>query len=292
MKRSIRCKACDADRVSLLYWLILLRSVEGGLKSLDDGINGAQHYKLQCGSQHLCIEMAKKQHIIFNEILQSVNYQSKDHIQLTFQSGLELKCRRVILGFSPTLLPTITFEPSLPSRWNLCPMTMAKSIKTILIYSNSFWKNLKANFIDTQVPCSNIFESTNPNALIGLIVGEQAAFWSEQTKDKLIESICQQYSRLYQSDDKPNETFVQYWTKEHLSQGCYAAVYAPSDVRFWIDKNQSLVEQRIWLSSTEMALEWIGYIEGAIEAGQRFAQQVLQSFTPFSTSLTCLSSHR
>ena len=32
-----------------------------------------------------------------------------------------------------------------------------------------------------------------------------------------------------------------------------------------------MIDGRIWLASMEMALAWIGYIEGAIEAAERFA---------------------
>ena len=75
----------------------------------------------------------------------------------------------------------------------------------------------------------------------------------------------------------PLQTFIQYWPKETLSRGCYAGLYPPSLSSTWRNRNKPLIDQRIWLASTEMALEWIGYIEGAIEAGQRFAQQIIQS---------------
>jgi hypothetical protein len=43
-------------------------------------------------------------------------------------------------------------------------------------YSKPFWRNISVNQTDQQGPCSNIFESNNPLALIGLSLGEKASF--------------------------------------------------------------------------------------------------------------------
>ena len=220
--------------------------------------------------------MSINEDVRLNDPVQSVNYQLNDKILLTMNSGLQIECRRLLLGFSPSLLSRINFIPSFKLN-NCCSMTMGQCIKTIFIYSKSFWRNVQLNECDEKGPCSNIFESTNPICLIGLILGDDALYWSDKNENELIESIRKQYFQLYQINEKPLETHIQYWTKEHLSQGCYAAVYPPSLSSTWLNKNKSLIDQRIWLASTEMALQWIGYIEGAIEAGQRFAQHIINS---------------
>ncbi len=269
-------KACDAEKVSLLYWLILIRSVPDGLKSLDDGSNGAQHYKISSGSQQICFEISLNENVRLNDPLISVDYQLNDQILLILNSGLQIKCRRLLLAFSPSLLLTIDFFPSLPSNC-YCQMAMGQCIKTIFIYSKPFWRNKQINETDKQGPCSNIFESNSPIALIGLVLGDNASFWTKQDDNLLIEAIIEQYSILYNTNEKPLQTFVQYWPKESLSRGCYAGLYSPSLSSTWRDRNKPLIDGRIWLASTEMALEWIGYIEGAIEAGQRFAEQIINS---------------
>jgi monoamine oxidase len=192
-------------------------------------------------------------------------------------SGLQIKCRRLLLAFSPSLLSTIDFIPQLPTNC-YCQMTMGQCIKTIFTYSKPFWRNILVNQTDQQGPCSNIFESNSPLALIGLVLGEKASFWNKQDENELIQSIIQQYSILFNTDEKPLHTYVQYWPKESLSRGCYAGVYPPSPSSTWRNRKKALVDGRIWLGSTEMALEWIGYIEGAIESGERFAQDIIDSF--------------
>ncbi len=276
MKFFFLLKACDASKISLLYWLILIRSIPGGLKTLDDGLNGAQHYKISSGSQFICFKLSENENVRLDDPLKSVNYQLNQQILLTLNSGLQIKCRRLLLAFSPSLLSTIEFIPQLPSN-SYCQMAMGQCIKTIFIYSKPFWRNKQINQTNQQGPCSNIFESNNPIALIGLILGDNASFWTNQDQNQLIEAIIQQYSILYDTDQKPLHTFVQYWPKESLSKGCYAGLYPPSLSSTWRDRNKPLIEGRVWLASTEMALQWIGYIEGAIEAGQRFAQKIIDS---------------
>ena len=268
--------ACNAEKISLLYWLILIRSIPGGLNSLNDGINGAQHYKVASGSQQICSQISFNENVRLNDPLKSVDYQSTNEILLTLNSSLQLTCSRLLLAFSPSLLSTINFSPALPSI-AYCQMTMGQCIKTIFIYSKPFWKNKHVQQTDQQGPCSNIFESSTPLALIGLVLGDNAAFWTKQDENELIKAITEQYSILYQTNEIPQHTFIQYWPKESLSRGCYAGVYPPSSSSTWRERNKPLIDGRIWLASTEMAFEWIGYIEGAIEAGLRFAEQISQS---------------
>jgi len=220
--------------------------------------------------------MSLNEDVRLNDPVQTINYQLNDEIIVLMSSGLKIRCRRLLLGFSPTLLSTINFIPSL-SLNKSCSMIMGQCIKTIFIYSKPFWQNIPIDPSENKGPCSNIFESTNPICLIGLILGDQASFWNEKSQDELIQSIIKQYSILYKINENPLETYLQYWTKEHLSKGCYAAIYPPSLLSTWLQKNKPFINQTIWLASTEMALQWIGYIEGAIEAGQRSAQHIFNS---------------
>jgi len=220
--------------------------------------------------------MSLNEDVRLNDPVETINYQLDDEILVLMSSGLKIRCRRLLLGFSPTLLSTISFVPSL-SLNKSCSMIMGQCIKTIFIYSKPFWQNILIDPTENNGPCSNIFESTNPICLIGLILGDDASFWNEKSQDQLIESIKKQYSILYKINENPLETSIQYWNKEHFSKGCYAAIYPPSLLSTWLQKNKPLINQRIWLASTEMALQWIGYIEGAIEAGQRSAQHIFNS---------------
>ena len=61
---------------------------------------------------------------------------------------------------------------------------------------------------------------------------------------------------------------------EPYSGGCYTAVYAPG---FFTTYGPYLREPvgRMYFAGTEVATEWSGYINGAFQAGERAARQVL-----------------
>ncbi|CAF1969607.1 unnamed protein product [Rotaria magnacalcarata] len=266
--------ACNPERLSLLHWLLTLRSIPGGSSSLDDGNKGAQHFKIAAGSQQLSILLAEKQDIRLGDGLVSVDYSSPSEIVLTLLSGNKLTCRRLLLAFSPTLLSRVSFMPSLSSDWH-CHMTMGQCIKTVFIYSTPFWRGIETNQTEQQGPCSNIFDLAQPTALIGLILGDQASLWCDREENELVEAIIKQYNTLYRTDHQPIHTFIKYWQKEEWSGGCYAGVYPPGSISRWENKRKTFVDGRIWLASTETASEWVGYMEGAIEAGESTAKYIL-----------------
>jgi monoamine oxidase len=71
------------------------------------------------------------------------------------------------------------------------------------------------------------------------------------------------------------EKYVDYTMKdEHWSGGCYAAVYGKET---WTTCQHDLrmPEGRIFFAGTETSDVWFGYIEGAVRAGERAANEVL-----------------
>jgi monoamine oxidase len=254
--------------------LLTLRSIPGGSSSLDDGNKGAQHFKIANGSQQLSVLLAEQQDVRLGDALVSVDYQSPSEILLTLLSGSKISCRRLLLAFSPTLLSRVSYMPPLSFDWHCC-MTMGHCIKTIFIYSTPFWRGLETNQTHQQGPCSNIFDLAKPTALIGLVLGDQASWWCDREENELVEAIIKQYNTLYRADHRPICTFVHCWPKEEWSKGCYAGVYPPGALSQWENRCKTVAEGRIWLASTEVALEWMGYMEGAIEAGESTAKDIL-----------------
>ena len=158
--------------------------------------------------------------------------------------------------FTPSLLPTA-----------FCPMMVGLCIKTIFLYSNPLWRKTPVHQTAQRDPCSNVFESNSPLALIGLVLGERASLWCQRNQSELIEAIVEQYARLYETDEKPTKTFVQYWPKESLTKGCYAALYPTSPCSTWRQRNRAMICERIWLASAEMD----PVRRRAVKARERFA---------------------
>ncbi|GFY62167.1 amine oxidase B [Trichonephila inaurata madagascariensis] len=64
------------------------------------------------------------------------------------------------------------------------------------------------------------------------------------------------------------------WMDEQYSGGCYTAMYPPG---FFTRYGRALRVpiDRLYFAGTETAIKWSGYMEGAIEAGERAAREIL-----------------
>lgn len=64
---------------------------------------------------------------------------------------------------------------------------------------------------------------------------------------------------------------------KEFSEGCYFAYMKPSAIIRFKDALTAPVQNRIFYCGTETAREWIGYIEGALESGERVAAEVIKA---------------
>ncbi|MNG21147.1 Putrescine oxidase [compost metagenome] len=80
--------------------------------------------------------------------------------------------------------------------------------------------------------------------------------------------------------DKANdyvEFIEQYWVAEEFSRGCYAGSMPPGA---WTSLGKALRDPVgfIHWAGTETATCWNGYVEGAIQSGERASREIVESF--------------
>ena len=81
--------------------------------------------------------------------------------------------------------------------------------------------------------------------------------------------------------------YVEYnWMADQYSGGCYTGVAAPGTLSTF-GKFLAEPEGRIYFAGTETGTYWYGYMEGAIEAGERASSQVLMMMFHFDITQTC-----
>jgi monoamine oxidase len=72
----------------------------------------------------------------------------------------------------------------------------------------------------------------------------------------------------------PRELLERSWADEEYSGGCYAGYFPPG---VWTSFGQALREPigRLHWAGTETATVWSSYMEGAVQSGERAADEVL-----------------
>jgi monoamine oxidase len=72
----------------------------------------------------------------------------------------------------------------------------------------------------------------------------------------------------------PIDYIDQDWPAERFSRGCYAGIMAPGTLTQYASALRAPIGRIHW-AGTETARVWMGYMEGAVEAGERAADEII-----------------
>ena len=199
--------------------------------------------------------------------------------------GAAYQAKRVILTAPPPHIARIQFSPELPymKRALLARQPMGACIKVWIAYSRPFWRErgLNAFALSDDQPFGPVFDATPPGASAGILAGffdareaVQTAHLSAGERRALVVEML--VGHLGPEARSPIDYVEKDWTADPWSDGCYGAYLGPGVLT---QKGPALRTPvgRIHWAGTETALVWTGYIEGALEAGERAAREVLSA---------------
>jgi monoamine oxidase len=274
----------ETSQVSLLFFLAYLKS-GGGLESMisaDTG--GGQNLLFHGGVHQIARNMARElgPALRLNEPVHSIDV-SQD-IAVVNTLSAQFRARRVIVAIPPTLLNRISFNPPLPGSQAALHnrLNMGSVIKFWVAYPTPFWRQLGFNgsIVRDDRVVSPCFDVSPPEGKPGLIAGFFEAdhaihvgdFDTEQRRDLVLAMLAEHFGEQALN---PLEYIDVDWSKEEWSKGCYGA-FAPPGVMSHFGDLIRAPHRLIHWAGTETATQWAGYIEGALQAGERAAQEVLQ----------------
>jgi len=263
--------------VSLLHVLFYAASA-GGWDDLIDTEGGAQQDRVVGGSQLISLRMAE-------ELGESVRLSSP--VRSIAASGDEVvagevSARRVIVAVPPALASRIEYDPALPGlRDQLTQrMPMGSVMKCMAVYDEPFWRadGLSGQAVSLPGPAQVIYDNTppggSPGVLLGFLEGDEARVLGGATEAERREAVTGTFARVFgERARNPSGYIEKDWTAEPYSRGCYAGVLGPGA---WTSYGRALREPvgRVHWAGTETATRWMGYFDGAIQAGRRAAEEV------------------
>ena len=292
--RSILC--VEPDEVSMLAWLSYVNNGLGIMR-LCEVENGAQERKFLGGSQQISDRLRDKlgsDRVLLNHVVTHIQW-SSDLIQVTCENKRVFSCRHLIIALAPSLYKSVTFEPELPAKKRQATeqMYMGSIIKTITVFDRPFWREngFAGSVLDTSQAASPVvfsyddsLEADHFYALMGFVVADASRKWAKQTREERRQAICEQYARAFQCNDLLTgcrDYIEQNWSAEQFSGGCYTDIM-PKDVL------SSLREQlrtpcgtngKLIFAGTELATRFSGYMDGAVQAGERAAFELLTKYS-------------
>lgn len=136
---------------------------------------------------------------------------------------------------------------------------------------------------DEEAPISITLDDTKPDgsvpAIMGFILSRKADKLAKLHKEIRKRKICELYAKVLGCDEalQPVHYEEKNWCEEQYSGGCYTAYFPPGIMTQYGRVIRQPVG-RIYFAGTETATQWSGYMEGAVQAGERAAREVLNAF--------------
>lgn len=274
--------AAEPRDISLLHVLFYIHSA-GSLNELVSVIRGAQETRFHAGAQAVSNRLADilGNRLLLNTPVYSIT-QDEQGVRVEGE-GIAIHAQRVVVAIPPTLASRIRYRPLLPGyRDQLTQrMPMGSIIKVHCIYATPFWRadGLSGQVTSDTGPVVITFDNSpehgSPGVLMGFIDAQQARLWGRRSYDERRAAVIECFVRYFGEQARtPREYIEQDWSTEEFSRGCYVA-YMPTGV--WTAYGEALRAPigRIHWAGTETATVWNGYMDGAVQSGERAAHEVL-----------------
>ena len=206
-----------------------------------------------------------------------------------------VEARAAIVAVPPVLRGRIEYEPALPASQDGLSqrMPMGAVIKCHAVYDAPFWreKGLNGRAESDTGPCKVTTDNTPPGGeagvLTGFILGREAREWGQISADERREAVLGCLARYFGKQALEVRAYADLdWGAEVYSRGGYGGIPTPG---FLMDHGAALREPvgRVHWAGTETATEWSGYMDGAVQSGQRAAREVLAALdAPLGGRLT------
>lgn len=276
--------ACEPRDVSLLHVVFYTRSA-GRFEHLIGTRGGAQQDRIVGGSQLLALRLAATLPQGTVQLDAPVSHIAQDDggVEVHSAAGVH-RAGRVVVALSPALAGRIDYTPELPSqRDQLTQRTPNGSvIKCMAVYDRPFWREdgLSGQAASLTGPARVVFDNSphgsDRGVLLGFLEGREARHYSGRPAERRA-AVVAGFVRLFGPQaGRPIDYVDLDWSAEAYTRGCYGGHLPPGT---WTAFGPALSAAvgRIHWAGTETATTWSGYIDGAIESGERVAREILSA---------------
>jgi monoamine oxidase len=273
----------EARDLSALYFLMHINA-GGGMLNLTEAKGGAQQDWIVGGAQKLSQRLAQElgDSVVLSTPVRKL-VQSRDGVDAVSEHRT-VGGKFAMVAIPPALAGRIEYEPSVSvGRDQLTQrFAMGAAVKVVITYEHAFWREagFSGEVVSSDGPLSVVYDNTSHDgqqpALVGFVVGAQARQWSTQPLADRQRRVTGALARYF--GDAAN-SFSDYreldWGMEPWSRGGPAGGLPPGMLTHSF-AHLRMPEGRIHWAGSEAATEWIGYMEGAIQSGERAADEILR----------------
>jgi monoamine oxidase len=276
----------EPSELSLLHFLFYVNA-GGGIERLVEIENGAQQDRFVPGAQALSLGVAAQ----LGERIHleaPVSRLAQDDFGVTLTTGRgEVRAGYVIVAVPPALASRIDYSPTLPAARDQLTqrVPMGSTVKCIATYERPFWRErgFSGEAVAAGGPVSVVFDNSSHDnaqpALLAFIVGRAARFWERRSEADRRRVVLGTLARYFGPEAREPTAFIERdWSAEQWTRGCPVGVVPPGVLTTFGTTLRQSVGRLHW-AGTETATVWNGYLEGAMESGQRAAREIERRLT-------------
>jgi monoamine oxidase len=278
--------SCEPREVSFLFMLLYIRN-GGDLTTLLGTTGGAQQDRVVGGSQRIALGMAAKlgSRVLYNAPVRNIT-QTASGITVT-GDGFSVNAQHAVMAMSPWMAGRINYDGTLDGvmqqRLQLMQrMPMGTIWKAQCVYDKPFWREDGLNgqvtsddFITKATFDNTPNEAGAPGVLMGFIDGQDAVdaclLSQAERKAKVIEAMTAYFGPKAAN---PIAYLESNWQAANFSAGGPTSYCGPG-VLTALGPALRKPAGRLHWAGTETSTEWLGYMEGAVRAGERAAREII-----------------
>uniref|UniRef100_A0A8C6XBX6 Monoamine oxidase A n=1 Tax=Naja naja TaxID=35670 RepID=A0A8C6XBX6_NAJNA len=270
----------ETHEVSALWFLWCVKLC-GGTTRIFSVTNGGQERKFIGGSGQITEKIMEllRDKVKLRSPVVHIDQSGNDIIVETLNHEI-YKSKYVISAIPPILVGKIHFTPELPTIRNqlIQRLPMGSVIKCMMYYKEAFWRKLGfcgcTIILDEDAPISVTLDDTKPDGSIPALMGNP-----NFNPANIVLKVC--FISHLVLFLQPVHYEEKNWGAEQYSGGCYTA-YFPPGIMSQYGRVIREPAGRIYFAGTETATQWCGYMEGAVQAGERAAREILYSMGKIS----------
>ena len=270
------------ERISLLWVLHYLRSAGGLLPViLNDG--GAQDQRIDGGSQVISERMAAElgDRVLLGRPVLRIEDQASERMRVVTRAET-FTADRVIVAMAPADTTRIEFAPALPkprqdlaTGWARLPRLPL--VKAAMLYERPFWRadGLNGAMQSDRSPIQLVFDNSPEDGSLGVLSCFLSVVECPHLADRNAreEGLKQELARYFGPKALDATGYVEKdWAADPWSTGCITPL--TPGVLTAGGEHLRKPSGRIYWAGTESAKRWCGYMDGAISAGARAADEV------------------
>jgi monoamine oxidase len=271
----------ESSELSLLYFLAYANA-GGGLMHLVEIERGAQQDRFTRGAQGVSLRFAAD---LGDRVVLGAPARTIDHdatgVTVTTDRGV-WRGKLAVVAVPPALAGRIRYSPLLPARRDALTqrMAMGATTKCMAFYERPFWRDrgLSGEVACTGGPLTVVFDNSPEDAsrgvLLGFAVGRPARELSARPAAERKRAVVDAFARFFGPEAaSPIDYVEQDWSAEAWTRGCPTGTLPPSALTQFGPALREPVGRIHW-AGTETAIEYCGYMEGAVESGERVAKEI------------------